>query len=87
MHRVRIAPLLRSYTGGRAEDSVPGRTLADVLSGLEARYPGIRFRVVDEQDQIRPHIWIFVAGRLARDLGQALSAGDEVQIIGALSGG
>ena len=87
MHRVQIAPLLRSYTGGLAEDSVPGHTLGEILAGLEARYSGIRFRVIDEQDRIRPHIWLFVAGRLARDLSQPLAPGDEVQIVAALSGG
>ena len=87
MHRVLIAPLLHSYTGGRAETEARGATLAEVLSDLEAHHPGIRFRIIDEQDRIRPHMWLFVGGRLARDLTAPIAPGDEIQVIGALSGG
>ena len=87
MARVRIAPLLHSYTGGQAEVSAPGTTLAEVLTELDRRFPGLRFRIVDEQGQIRPHIWTFVAGRLTRNPNEAVAAIDEVQIVGALSGG
>lgn len=88
---VRIPGLLRSYTGGaeRVPLDVPGGrgTLADALADLEARFPGLRFRIVDEQGAIRPHIKIFVDGTLARDLGTATRADGEVMIVGALSGG
>ena len=49
--------------------------------------PGMRFRMIDEQDRIRRHIKIFVNQEQARDLGAALTANDEVVIVGALSGG
>jgi sulfur-carrier protein len=88
---VRIPGLLRSYTGGA--DRVPlelptgGATLADALAALDGRFPGFRFRIVDEQGAIRPHIKIFVDGVLARDLGAAARPDGEVMIVGALSGG
>ena len=47
----------------------------------------MRFRMIDEQDRIRRHIKIFVNQEQARDLGAALTANDEVVIVGALSGG
>ena len=84
---VAIPSQLRDYTGGRAQVEARGATLAELLADLERRHPGIRFRMIDEQDAIRRHIKIFVNQRQARDLGAALAAGDEIVIVGALSGG
>ena len=61
--------------------------LSAVLADLDRRYAGIRFRMIDEQDSIRPHIRIFVNGTQAPGLSQALSESDEVIIVQALSGG
>jgi len=84
--KVLIPSALRSYTeAGEAEAS--GATLAALLVDLERQYPGIRFRVIDEQDRIRRHIRIFVNGEQARELAQPLGATDEVIIVQALSGG
>jgi molybdopterin converting factor small subunit len=84
--QVLIPSALRSYTqSGRAE--AQGATLAALLDDLERQYPGIRFRMVDEQGRIRRHIRIFINGRQCHDLTQALSAADEVIIAQALSGG
>ena len=84
--KVLIPSALRSYTQ-KAETEASGATLAAVLDDLERRYPGIRFRVIDEQDRIRRHIRIFVNGEQARDLAQALNGSEEVIIVQALSGG
>ncbi|HEV8201218.1 MAG TPA: MoaD/ThiS family protein [Candidatus Polarisedimenticolia bacterium] len=86
-HRVRIPSPLHSYTGARAEVVARGGTLAEVLADLETTFKGLRFRIIDEQDRIRPHILIFIAGRPARTLAAAVAPGDEVQIVAALSGG
>ncbi len=85
--QVCIPPPLRSYTGGRARVEVVGSTLGAVLDALDARYPGLRFRIVDEQDRIRPHIRFIVREEFAPTLAHPLETGDEVQIICALSGG
>ena len=84
--RVLIPSALRSYTE-RAEAEARGATLADVLADLDRQYTGIRFRMIDEQDQIRPHIRVFVNGVQVRELTQGLRAADEVVIVQALSGG
>lgn len=86
MH-VLVPPPLRSYTGGRARVEGEGATLGAVLDALDARYPGFRFRVVDEQDRIRPHIRFVVREEFVHTLAHPLEPGDEVQIICALSGG
>lgn len=76
---------LRSYTAGAAEVHAEGLTLGDVLADLESRYPGMRVRIVDGRDRIRPHVKCFVAGARVRDLGAAI-VGD-VQIAAELLGG
>ena len=77
---------LRSYTEC-SQVEVRGATLGADLAELERLYPGIRFRMIDEQDRIRRHIRIFVNGAQLRDLAQPLEAGDELVIVQALSGG
>jgi molybdopterin converting factor small subunit len=84
--KVHIPGALRSYTQ-RSEAEASGTTLSAVLDDLDRAYPGIRFRVIDEQERIRRHIRIFVNGDQVRDLSQPLRATDEVVIVQALSGG
>lgn len=85
--KVLIPGPLRSYTGERHEVEADGATLAELLCDLDRRYPGMRFRMIDEQDAIRRHIRIFVNGDQVRALDVALSSTDEVIILQALSGG
>ena len=86
--KVLIPGLLRSYTGGAETVVLPEHaTLDEALRDLNARFPGLRFRVVDEQDAIRPHIKMFVDGELARRLDQPIERSSELMIVGALSGG
>jgi len=87
MPRVVVPTQLRGYTSGQAEVSADGATLGEVLADLDRRYPGFRFRVIDEQRRVRRHIIFFVGGERTEDLDAALPAGAEVHIIGALSGG
>jgi molybdopterin converting factor small subunit len=85
---VRIPGLLRSYTNGaESVDIGSPAALADALDALDARFPGLRFRVVDEQGAIRPHIKMFVDGELAPGLRAPVASARELMIVGALSGG
>ena len=84
--KVSIPGPLLSYTTKRQVDAV-GATLGALLEDLDQQYPGIRFRMVDEQDHVRPHMRVFVNGAQVADLGRALQAGDTVHIVQALSGG
>ena len=85
--KVLIPSPLRSYTKGRSEVEATGATLADLLWALERDYPGIRFRMIDEQDAVRQHMRIYVNGEQARRLDLALEPTDEIMIVQALSGG
>src|SRR5262245_7915796 len=84
--KVLIPTPLRSYTRAREVDA-EGATVGEVLADLDRRYPGFRFRMVDEQDQIRRHMRLFVNGEQSFDLAQRLRAGDSIPIVQALSGG
>jgi sulfur-carrier protein len=84
--KVLIPSPLRSYTGAPEVDAV-GDTLGDLLADLDRRHPGLRFRIVDEQDRMRPHVRFFVDGEQVFDLRRRLTAGESVQIVQALSGG
>ncbi len=85
--KVYVSTHVRSYTQGQSEIEAEGHTLAELMTDLERRYPGLRFRVIDEQDRIRPHMNFFVGGELVRDLAHPIAPGDDVHILGALSGG
>ncbi|HEY4646222.1 MAG TPA: MoaD/ThiS family protein [Steroidobacteraceae bacterium] len=84
---VRIPSPLRSYTNGAASTAVNGSTVAEVLADLDRRFPGMRFRMIDEQDRIRQHIRLYVNTRAATHLAEPVRAGDEVHVICALTGG
>jgi sulfur-carrier protein len=86
---VRIPGPLRSYTAGAAvvELPEPVTTLGDAVVALDARFPGLRFRIIDEQGALRPHINLFVDGAVVRNLAATLETSREIMIVGALSGG
>ena len=57
--RVLVPAALLSYTGDSWVEA-EGATVADALADLDARYPGIRFRMIDEQGRIRRHMRMIV---------------------------
>ena len=85
--RVVLPSPLFSYTGGQREIEGTGESLAQLLEFLESCYPGMRHRIIDEQDRIRRHIRFFVNGDGITRLDHRLQSGDEVIIVAALSGG
>jgi molybdopterin converting factor small subunit len=84
---VHVGSVLHEYTGGRAHVEARGATVAAVLDDLERRHPGLRFRVIDEQGRVRPHMRIYVGAEPVTTLARRVRAGDELHVLGALSGG
>lgn len=84
---VHVGSVLYEYTGGRGRLEARGQTVAAVLDDLERRHPGLRFRVIDEQGRVRPHMRLFVGNAPVAELGQKLGERDELHVLGALSGG
>ena len=87
MTQVLIPSQLTSYTGGATRVEAAGATVAAVLDDLDARFPGLKFRVIDEQDRVRKHMRLFIGQAETRSVAERLSPGDELLIFGALSGG
>ncbi len=83
---VLIPSPLVSYTK-RTRVEAAGATLGEVLLDLDRQFPGLRFRMVDEQDAIRPHMRVFVNGQQVFDLTRPLAPTDAIHIVQALSGG
>ena len=84
--KVLIPTPLRSYTRAR-EVEASGSTMGDVLADLDRQFPGIRFRVIDEQGRMRAHMRFFINGEQVFDLTHPLRPTDDIQIVQALSGG
>jgi molybdopterin converting factor small subunit len=84
---VRIPTPLRSYTDQQSVVEAAGGTVSELLDDLDRRYPGIRFRMVDEQGRLREHMKLWVGQDAVRDLSLPLTGADEVTIMQALSGG
>jgi molybdopterin converting factor small subunit len=84
--KVFIPTQLRSYTQSSEVQAV-GETLSELIHDLNRQFPGIRFRMIDEQDQLREHIHIFINNQTITGLDQKLQAQDVVRIIGQISGG
>ena len=72
MNTVRVASPLRSYTAGAAQVTASGATVAELLAEIERAHPGMRFRMIDEQDRIRPHIRIFINHREVTGIDRAV---------------
>ena len=86
MPRVRIPTPLLSYTHATWVQA-KGDTVEAVMADLDRAYPGLRFRVIDEQNAIRKHMRIFLNNDIADDLATPVTEADEVTLMQALSGG
>jgi len=87
-----IPGALRDFTGGRSKVEIEHSpaTLADALSALWTLYPGVRDRITTEQGQLRQHINVFIGDEHVRytgGLASPVSAGSEISIVPAVSGG
>jgi molybdopterin converting factor small subunit len=85
--KVRIPSPLRSYTEQKAWVDGDGGTVDELLRDLDRQFPGMRFRVVDEQGRLRTHIKIWINQDAVRDLSTSVAPSDEITIMQALSGG
>ena len=84
---IRLPLLLTAlFPGAERVVAIEAGTVAEVIDGLEARWPGMRDRLCDSTPAIRRHINVFVEGRRAR-LDTALRPGADVYVLTAVSGG
>ena len=88
--QVRIPTILRSYTGGAAEVPASAGTLREVIVGLEAAYPGLGGRIIDDGGNLRRFVNVYVGDedvRFAQGLDTPVAAGSRVSVIPAVAGG
>ena len=81
---------LRAYCAGRAELAISATSVRGALEELEKRYPDLHRGVCDETGAVRRHINLFVNSNHMRDrngIDTPLTAGDELTILPAVSGG
>jgi sulfur-carrier protein len=87
---VRIPTILRSYTGGAAEVTASPGTLREVIARLDASYPGIAGRLLDDNGKLRRFVNVYVAEedvRFAEGLDTVVPEGAQVSVIPAVAGG
>lgn len=90
MPTVRIPTPLRKLTGDQEVVTVTGATLGALLEELNAAYPGLGERILDEQGGIRRFVNIFVNDEDVRFLQEKetpITEADEISIVPAIAGG
>jgi molybdopterin converting factor small subunit len=90
MPTVKFTYALKRFFPQLKDTAAKGATLPDILTEIDAAYPGIRKYVLDEQGQLRKHVNIFIDGNLIKDrlmLNDPLGEQSEIYIMQALSGG
>jgi sulfur-carrier protein len=88
--RVRVPTILRTYTAGESEVTAEGQTLSDVLDSLDAAYPGIKGRIVDEDGTLRRFVNVYVGNddvRFLDGLDTAVKDDAQISVIPAVAGG
>ena len=87
---VRIPTILRQYTGGEKQVTADGASLAALVDDLDARFPGLKARLVTDQGALHRFVNVYVNDedvRFTGALDTGLSDGDEVTILPAVAGG
>jgi len=85
--KVKISSPLYSYTNGQSTFDIDRNTLHEVIDELDKKFPGIKFRFVDEQDKIRKNMQIFVNGVVVKNIFADLEFNSEIFIVHVISGG
>ena len=90
MATIRIPSPLRRYTNGQSKVEGSGATIKEVITHLEAQFPGIQARLCEEDGQIKRYVNVFVNDEEIRALQGAdtpIADKDEISIIPAMAGG
>lgn len=87
---VRIPTPLRRMTNGQDKVELQEAALSAMIETLEADYPGIKERLIDENGELRYFVNIYLNGedvRFLQGLDTTAAAGDEISIVPAVAGG
>ncbi len=82
-----IPGLMQDLTQGLDQVTVPGGTVREVIDQLDFRFPGIKSRLIDE-NQLRPSIAVIVDGEVSSQrMRHRLAEESEIHFLPAISGG
>ena len=87
---VRIPGPLRKISNGADKVEVESSDLAGLVAELEAQFPGMKERLIDENGELRYFVNLYLNNedvRFLEGLNTALTSGDEVSIVPAVAGG
>jgi molybdopterin converting factor small subunit len=84
--RVRLRGQLKKLAGDQSDHELAGTTVAELLLALEREQPALSGWILDERGRIRRHINVFVNAEQARE-DDAVTAGDCIEVLPAISGG
>ena len=87
---VRLPSQLRSLVGGVGEVPVEARTVREAIVAVDAAYPGVAFRVLDDRGSLRRFVNVFVADediRFLSGLETEVEPGQTVSLVPAVAGG
>jgi hypothetical protein len=90
MPTVKFTYALKRFFPGLTTTAAKGGSIVEILSEMEASYPGVRRYVLDEQGSLRKHVNIFIDGTMIKDrtaLSDSFTENSEIYIMQALSGG
>ena len=88
--KVRVPGPLRRLTAGESVVEVDGATVAEALDALEAKYPGFRERIYDQDGELRQFVNIYKNDediRFGSGLETELTQEDDLSIVPAVAGG
>ena len=87
---VLIPTPLQKLTNGNAEVKADGSTVGEIVSALEAQFPGIKDRLCDDSGKLRRFVNVYVNNediRFEQNVETPVKDGDELSIIPAIAGG
>lgn len=90
MATVRIPASLRTFTQNQDEVQSPGATVGEVIQNLDAKYPGLRSRILDEKGALRRYVNLFHNEediRFLQELATPVKDGDRLAVVPAIAGG
>ncbi|HEY3084879.1 MAG TPA: ubiquitin-like small modifier protein 1 [Candidatus Dormibacteraeota bacterium] len=90
MAQFRIPGPLRRLSDGQVTVPVEAADLASAIDALDARYPGFRDRLLDENGELRQFVNVYLNDedvRLGSGLQERVGADDEISIVPAVAGG
>ena len=88
--KVKIPAALRQYTQNQSDLQVDASTVEETLQKLDRLFPGLRAFILNESNELRRYVNIFVNGkdiRAGEGITTKLKEGDQVRIVPAVAGG